>query len=91
MLKKSLVFIISLGLLQACSNKPAEPQVCSAQTQALIEEKVSTGDGHGHGPDIGSDEWHGVVEFRLKLRGNSHLPEKNSQQWCDFILKELNK
>ena len=43
----------------------------------------------GHGPDIGSEEWKSVIEFKLGIRGNPDVPDRNSSQWCDYIDKLL--
>lgn len=85
---KHLLGFFLLAFLAACSeNSPiSELQNCPIETQNQIEQLVTTGDGHGHGPDIGSDEWHGVIEFRLNLREQTNLPDWHSQAWCDFIL-----
>lgn len=58
---------------------------CSDQWFRFVEEKVPTGDGQGHGPDIGSDEWMSAIEFKLGIRGKSDLPSKNSDVWCRHI------
>lgn len=65
-------------------------QSCNEQTQLLIEKQVGSGDGHGHGPDIGSDEWHSTIEFRLNIRGQNNIPDWHSQAWCDFVLAKTN-
>jgi uncharacterized protein len=59
--------------------------ICSDAWYRGLEEKVPTGDGHGHGPDIGSDEWKSVIEFRLGVRGNPELPARDSEVWCRAI------
>ena len=46
---------------------------------------MPTGDGRGHGPDVGSDEWKSVVEFKLGIRGKSDLPGRDSEAWCRLI------
>lgn len=53
-----------------------------------VEEQISTGDGQGHGPDLGSLEWRSVVEFKLGIRGNESNPELGSDLWCDYIDKQ---
>ncbi|MGB3223687.1 MAG: lysozyme inhibitor LprI family protein [Desulforhopalus sp.] len=58
---------------------------CSDQWFRFVEEKVPTGDGQGHGPDIGSDEWMSAIEFKLGIRGKSDIPNKNSDVWCRHI------
>jgi hypothetical protein len=50
---------------------------------------VTTGDGQGHGPDIGSDEWRSVVEFKLGIRGNPAVPSRASREWCHYIDEQV--
>ena len=59
--------------------------VCSESFYRMIEEKLSTGDGAGHGPDLGSDEWKSVVEFKLGIRGEPGVPDRDSDDWCGYI------
>lgn len=59
---------------------------CPAATLAQIEQQTGSGDGQGHGPDIGSDEWYGVIEFRLGLRDQPGLPARGSPAWCERML-----
>jgi len=58
---------------------------CSDEWNHHVDQKVVTGDGQGHGPDIGSDEWKGVVEFKLGIRGQAGLPTRDSDDWCQLI------
>jgi hypothetical protein len=58
---------------------------CSPQWNGAVEAIVGTGDGHGHGPDAGSDEWRSVVEFKLGLRGNPTVPPRGDMAWCGYI------
>ena len=46
-----------LFMLGACAQGP-EP--CSAEWNTWVEEQLGTGDGQGHGPDVGSGEWQSV-------------------------------
>lgn len=62
-----------------------EPQTCSNAWFTQIDQQLMTGDGQGHGPDLGSSEWRSVVEFRLGIRGDAGIPPRNSAQWCDYI------
>jgi uncharacterized protein len=67
---------------------PSGPQAASPCTDAwyrAIEAKVPTGDGQGHGPDWGSDEWKSVVEFKLGIRGKPGVPARDSVAWCTYI------
>jgi uncharacterized protein len=59
--------------------------LCTDAWYRSVEEEVPTGDGHGHGPDIGSDEWKSVVEFKLGVRGKPDLPKRESEAWCRYI------
>lgn len=67
------------------NSTPMAPRPCSEQWYRFVEERVTTGDGRGHGPDIGSDEWKSVVEFKLGIRGTPDLPNRNSDAWCRRI------
>lgn len=67
----------------AAAPQPGEP--CSAAWSHRVEARVGTGDGAGHGPDVGSDEWMSVVEFKLGLRGKPGLPKRGSAAWCRLV------
>ncbi|MBX3618065.1 MliC family protein [Nitrosomonas sp.] len=58
---------------------------CSDAWYRFIEEKMPTSDGLGHGPDIGSDEWQSVIEFKLGIRGNPDVPGHDDEAWCRHI------
>ncbi|WP_027966307.1 MliC family protein [Halomonas halocynthiae] len=62
-----------------------ESGLCSEAGYEAIENQVPTGDGQGHGPDIGSDEWKSVVEFRLGIRGQDGVPARDTDAWCRHI------
>ncbi len=61
------------------------PELCSASWFESVEDHLGTGDGQGHGPDPGSEEWKSVVEFRLGIRGEPGLPERETEAWCRHI------
>ncbi|MDO6428274.1 MliC family protein [Thalassotalea sp. 1_MG-2023] len=63
---------------------------CSLQHYQLIANHVQTGDGLGHGPDLGSDEWKSVIEYKLGIRGEPATPARTSDQWCRYIFNEIN-
>lgn len=67
------------------SARAAENRVCSPGWYREIEKKVPTGDAQAHGPDIGSDEWKSVVEFKLGVRGRPDVPKRGSEEWCRYI------
>jgi uncharacterized protein len=89
---RGLVVAFGLGMAgavhaadaQAGSSTAAAP-LCSDAWNRMIEAKVTSGDGQGHGPDIGSDEWKGTIEFRLGVRGKPALPPRTSEAWCRTI------
>ena len=75
-------------IFQSCDGQiedAASPDLCSDAWYRSIEEQVPTGDGRGHGPDIGSDEWKSVVEFKLNVRDKPGIPDRDSQSWCRYI------
>lgn len=87
---KILFTLVTVVLLLQSCHPETETVVdltapCLPETLERIEQQVPTGDGQGHGPDIGSDEWHSVVEFKLGVRGEDSVPTRNTQQWCAFV------
>ncbi|MFT5787926.1 MAG: hypothetical protein ACI8SJ_000021 [Shewanella sp.] len=86
---------IGLAMLLFCGCTPQQSQVAQRQLPQSqgcdqtwfekVEKQILTGDGSGHGPDLGSMEWRSVVEFKLGVRGDESLPEVNSDQWCSYI------
>lgn len=102
--------VACLGLSACFENTPVAPVIvdseptrqeavfesggCSSDWYQQVESQVNTGDGAGHGPDLGSDEWRSVVEFKLGIRDKQAspeqpalppLPERNSEDWCRYI------
>jgi uncharacterized protein (TIGR02246 family) len=63
----------------------AGTEPCSTPWLQRVEQTLSTGDGQGHGPDLGSSEWRSVVEFKLGIRGNPDVPDRDSEAWCAYI------
>lgn len=90
MLRQVLVLSLSLltltvyGCSQSSSTSLARIP-CSSTWFEAIESKVGTGDGQGHGPDIGSMEWRSVIEFKLGVRGAPETPSRDSRAWCNYI------
>lgn len=83
-----VVILIAVLLSSGCAVAPAEPRLpepCTTGWFEYVEATVSTGDGQGHGPDIGSTEWKSVVEFKLGVRGAAEVPPADSKQWCNYI------
>lgn len=64
----------------------AETEIpCSDSWYRFIDEAVATRDDQGHGPDVGSDEWKSVIEFKLGIRDKPNLPDRDSDAWCRHI------
>ena len=63
----------------------AAETLCSDSWYRFIEEAVPTGDSQGHGPDVGSDEWKSVIEFKLGIRDQPNLPDRGGKAWCRHI------
>ena len=74
--------------MSACTNAPLP---CSAEWNQRVDDAVVTGDGQGHGPDIGSDEWKSVVEFKLGVRGDAAVPGRDTEAWCLFVEQQIKK
>jgi hypothetical protein len=64
-------------------------RLCSDAWYQAVEAQLASGDGQGHGPDIGSDEWQSVIEFRLGVRGQPDVPARDSLAWCRYIDQRL--
>lgn len=73
-----LLFVGAAGFVQAQS-------ICSDAWYEAIDKKLLTADAQGHGPDIGSDEWKSVIEFKLGVRGRADVPVRSSEEWCQYI------
>ena len=84
----SIYAAMVLLIMTGCS-EPTEiaqyPVPCSKPWYDYAESAAPTGDGMGHGPDPGSEEWKSVIEFKLGIRGNPEVPDRSSDAWCQFI------
>ena len=78
-----LLLVSATGVAQAQS-------ICTHQWYESIDKILHTTDGQGHGPDIGSDEWKSVIEFKLRVRDRPNVPERSSDQWCQYIDQQIN-
>lgn len=94
MVSKWIGILCLIAATSACAHEHANPDnlgACSKAWQEHIDRTLQTGDGQGHGPDIGSGEWKSVVEFKLGLRGQPNIPDRDSQDWCHYIDKALHQ
>jgi hypothetical protein len=91
MLRKRLKISVLIALAVATSGcienntSHAGQQVCSNDWYLLVEKQISTGDGQGHGPDLGSIEWRSTIEFKLGVRDQPGIPALETEQWCSYI------
>ncbi|RDV26792.1 DUF1311 domain-containing protein [Alteromonas aestuariivivens] len=89
-MKNSVLVLAACWLMNACASdhtKELEADTgCTTAALQTIEERVGSGDGAGHGPDIASAEWYSVIEFRLGVRGLPLLPEAGTHEWCEQML-----
>ncbi len=46
---------------------------------------MPTSDAQRHGPDVGSEEWKSVIEFKLGVRDKPNVPSRDSERWCQYI------
>ena len=80
-------------ILSGCGNDADDAEdsaaACNSDWYAFVESAVSTGDGRGHGPDPGSEEWRSTVEFRLGIRGIPEVPSRMTEDWCRYIDAQL--
>lgn len=83
------IITLAIVLISACTQRVhnvTEPvSSCDMARYQEFDAQLQSGDGMGHGPDIGSDEWKSVIEFLLGLRGAEGLPSHHSPKWCDAI------
>lgn len=90
----SLIVVAALmGCIVVGSIAPASADAppCSEAWRSMVEEILPTGDGQGHGPDVGSEEWQSVMEFKLGIRGKTEVPALGTDDWCrhiDSVLRE---
>ncbi len=80
----------STGALQADTSAAGQPPIGSQAWYALVEAKFPTSDGHGHGPDYGSQEWCDVVYFRMHGK-HAAEPVACDQQWLEFVDSQISK
>lgn len=83
-----LSLIIATACVSADDNLTSDQSsrhLCSTSWYQTIEERVPTRDTQMHGPDIGSDEWKSVIEFKPGIRGKPNLPSRDSDNWCRYI------
>jgi len=89
-MNRLLVFYLCslVCILSACRSQTIQtetPELCTESWYNAVESAIPSGDGMGHGPDIGSEEWKSVIEFKLGIRGNPNIPDRNSPDWCNYI------
>ena len=84
----SLITTLIVVLLTSCkagNTAGQRPEPCDEDWYQWVESALPSSDGRGHGPDIGSNEWQSVIEFKLGIRGQADIPPRSSGAWCQFI------
>ncbi|MGL4666641.1 MAG: hypothetical protein ACRCWR_01770 [Saezia sp.] len=87
-MKKFLIsvgLVASVTLMASCAYTEKSP---AQDFEPWVESQVKVFD-QGHGPDLGSDEWCGAVEFKL-FNGKSGL-KPCSPEWKQKVTETLNK
>jgi hypothetical protein len=85
-MKISIAIFVVLAAINLGASAGVEPtHPCTDEWNQFVDEKLVSGDGQGHGPDLGSDEWKGVIEFKLGIRDQVDLPNRDSDDWCQLI------
>ncbi|MET0052281.1 MAG: MliC family protein [Candidatus Thiodiazotropha sp.] len=83
-----LAFMVVVADVSADSSVNPELAVsvnCSDAWYRATESRLVSGDGQGHGPDLGSEEWKSVIEFKLGIRGQADIPSRKSDEWCRYV------
>ena len=94
---EKIVLLSSLSVcLAACDSavlesKETVPKLCTAPWFEYVEAKVAVTDEHGHGPDIGGEEWRWVVERKLGIDESEDSSASLSEAWCEYIQTLINK
>ena len=82
---KTIIAIFSIPALLLIPTLTTAGPLCSASWYHSIEKKIPTCDTQKHGPDVGSDEWKSVIEFKLSVRNKPGIPSRDSEEWCRYI------
>ncbi|WP_095048495.1 MliC family protein [Pseudomonas sp. Irchel s3h9] len=79
-----LLLVSVTGIAQAQS-------LCSTTWYQSVEKVLHTADTQGHGSDLGSNEWKSVIEFKLGVRDRPDVPERSSEQWCQYVDQQISE
>jgi len=71
------------------AGKATKPEICTTAWFNHVDTVIHSADLAGHGPDIGSDKWKSVVEFKLEIRGKPDVPARASKEWCDYVNQRM--
>ncbi|MFY8273369.1 MliC family protein [Pseudoalteromonas sp. SSDWG2] len=64
---------------------------CTQNSYLQLEQRISSQDNLGHGPDIGSVEWAISIEHRVGVAQNTDKPVLLSKQWCAYMNDKVAK
>ncbi|SEA32660.1 hypothetical protein [Paraburkholderia sartisoli] len=87
----SICFLIVLAWGIATTSLPGTPKAmpCTQEWFSYVDKNYfEISDGEGHGPDLGSGEWLGVVEAKAGLPVENLLPP---QQRCQLIQDQFRR
>ncbi len=79
-----LIVTVNFSCASSSGNQ-TNSQACTNEWFLFVEEQIPTGDGQGHGPDLGSAEWRSTIEFKLGIRDDPSVPPLDSIQWCNYV------
>lgn len=86
---KALLLLASLAFFLNPLHAQAPPEAWDAWAK-WAEAQHSTGDGQGHGPDVGSDEWAAALSKQLGVTdAEGHGPDLKSAEWRAAVEKKL--
>jgi len=73
-----------------CAHSAAEPPAEWQAWADWVEKQFPITDEHGHGPDIGGDEWMGALGRRLGvIDAEGHGPDPGSDEWRQAVVHRL--
>jgi len=81
---------LMLVLLAACGERESAPPSDWKTWSVWVEARYPVSDVHGHGPDIGSDEWACALQQKLGIVDQQgHGPDIGSYEWRNAVEEKL--
>lgn len=80
----------ALLLASPCAFSADEPPADWQAWANWVEKQFPISDEHGHGPDIGGDEWMGALSRRLGvIDAEGHGPDPGSDEWRQAVVRRM--